>query len=118
MAQSMLDKFDKYRSKYSVILALAIIIDPQMKVEVIEFTFAKIDPINSQNKIENIRSKLYYVFNEYKNVGSFSYSAPIVGATSSSNANKVFITKPVVAWNSNEVDDHEVFYVSLEFLNS
>ncbi|XP_028794689.1 zinc finger BED domain-containing protein RICESLEEPER 2-like [Neltuma alba] len=101
IAASMLEKFDKYWSDYSVILAIAIILDPRMKFDIIRFSYAQLDPVNHTEKIEHIRKKMYLVFNEYKImdvVGSSSSTpSPIVAPNNdscSSNASDMNIILP------------------------
>ncbi|XP_028778796.1 zinc finger BED domain-containing protein RICESLEEPER 2-like [Neltuma alba] len=101
MVASMLEKFDKYWSDYSVILAIAIILDPRMKFDIIRFSYAQLDPVNHTEKIEHIRKKMYLVFNEYKImdvVGSSSSTpSPIVAPNNdsgSSNASDMNIMLP------------------------
>ena len=64
MAEQMKGKFDKYRDYYSVVLACAIVLDPRYKLNYVDFTFKKIEPIEhiAKMKVESIQTTLYKVF--------------------------------------------------------
>ncbi|KAF7820895.1 zinc finger BED domain-containing protein RICESLEEPER 2-like [Senna tora] len=66
MATRMKEKFDKYWSDYSVILAIAIVLDPRMKFDALKFCYSKLHPINWEQKLENIKTKLYTLFAQYE----------------------------------------------------
>ncbi|XP_054796727.1 zinc finger BED domain-containing protein DAYSLEEPER-like [Prosopis cineraria] len=74
MASKMKDKFHKYWSDYSMILALGTVLDPRMKFEVIEHYYPLIDPIHGHAKIETIKYKLIYIFDQYKEMSGTSSS--------------------------------------------
>ncbi|XP_028769961.1 zinc finger BED domain-containing protein RICESLEEPER 2-like [Neltuma alba] len=95
MAVRMLDKFEKYWDSYSVILSLAIILDPRMKFDIVKFSYSRLDPTNCHEKVEYVRSKLYSVFNEYKNLVSSSSPTHIVQTESSYNARSIHLANIV-----------------------
>ena len=68
MAEQMKGKFDKYRDCYSVVLACAIVLDPRYKLNYVNFTFKKIEPIEhiAEMKVESVQTTLYKVFLEYE----------------------------------------------------
>ena len=68
MAEQMKGKFDKYRDCYSVVLACAIVLDPMYKLNYVDFTFKKIEPIEhiAEMKVESVQTTLYKVFSEYE----------------------------------------------------
>ena len=120
MALRMLSKFDKYWSDYSGILSLAIVLDPRVKLEGIKFTFSNIDPLTSEEKFDDIKSKLYDVFNEYISVGSSSSLVQIYGATSQSSvpsgASDIQVGSSSTYFMDEELTDNDIFGVSLKFL--
>ncbi|XP_010549198.1 PREDICTED: zinc finger BED domain-containing protein RICESLEEPER 1-like [Tarenaya hassleriana] len=58
MANNMKEKFDKYWEEYSITLALAAVLDPRMKLELLEFAYNEVDPTTSKEKI-GIAFKVY-----------------------------------------------------------
>ncbi|KAF7820822.1 zinc finger BED domain-containing protein RICESLEEPER 2-like [Senna tora] len=66
MATRMKSKFDKYWKDYSVILAIAAVLDPQMKLEVLRFSFKKLDVDTFEEKMDFIKSKLYDLYAQYE----------------------------------------------------
>ncbi|KAF7821320.1 zinc finger BED domain-containing protein RICESLEEPER 2-like [Senna tora] len=76
MAVRMKEKFDKYWSEYSVVLALGAILDPQLKFPLLECCFNRVDPTTCQSKLDVVRKKLFELFNAYaKNSSSSSSSS-------------------------------------------
>nr|GMD36031.1 zinc finger BED domain-containing protein RICESLEEPER 2-like [Ipomoea batatas] len=72
MATNMKLKFDKYWDDYSVILAMGAILDPRLKLHTsinkqIRYTF----------KIEEIKKKLYMLYDEYKKTSGGSSSSRV-----------------------------------------
>ena len=64
----MKGKFDKYWDCYSVVLACAIVLNPRYKLDYVDFTFKKIEPIEHivEMKVESIQTTLYKFFSEYE----------------------------------------------------
>ena len=56
MAEHIKGKFDKYWDCYSVVLACAIVLDPRYKLNYVDFTFKKIEPIEhiAEMKVESV----------------------------------------------------------------
>ncbi|KAL4627208.1 hypothetical protein ACB092_05G151700 [Castanea dentata] len=52
MVDQMKGKFDKYWDCYSVVLACAIVLDPMYKLDYVDFTFKKIEPIEHIAKMK------------------------------------------------------------------
>jgi len=75
MANRMMNKFDKYWSEYSTILSIAMILDPQMKLEALRFYYSKLDPSTCDKKLNHIKGKMYKLFEEYVSVRSNSPNA-------------------------------------------
>jgi len=62
-------KFDKYWGAFSAILAIAVILDPRYKMDIVEFAFMKLyGDDEGNNKVNNIREKLQKLFGEYCNI--------------------------------------------------
>ena len=68
MAEQMKGKFDIYWDCYSVVLACAIVLDPRYKLDYVDFTFKKIEPIEhiAEMKVESVQTTLYKLFLEYE----------------------------------------------------
>ncbi|KAK2650745.1 hypothetical protein Ddye_018234 [Dipteronia dyeriana] len=64
MTTQMYNKYYKYSGEFSVVLAIALILDPRYKMTFIEFAYKKVYGINSP-ELENVRNKLLFLFNEY-----------------------------------------------------
>ena len=64
----MKGKFDKYWDCYSVVLTCAIVLDPRYKLDSVDFTFKKIEPIEdiAEMKVKSIQTTLYKLFSEYE----------------------------------------------------
>ncbi|KAF7844083.1 zinc finger BED domain-containing protein RICESLEEPER 2-like [Senna tora] len=76
MAIKMKEKFDKYWSEYSVVLAVKAILDPRLKFPLLECCFNRVDPTTCQSKLDVVRNKLFELFNAYaKNSSSSSSSS-------------------------------------------
>ncbi|XP_057451882.1 zinc finger BED domain-containing protein RICESLEEPER 2-like [Lotus japonicus] len=69
MIKEMQLKFDKYWCDYSVILALASVLDPRLKLQFLEFCYSDIglDAIARQTKMRIVKQKMYDLFHEYVN---------------------------------------------------
>lgn len=65
MSQRMKMKFDKHWINYNVTLAFGAILDPRMKLDFIKFCYSKIDASTCHEKLENVKTKLYDLFEEY-----------------------------------------------------
>ena len=74
MAEFMMIKFEKYWSSFSLTLAIAVILDPRYKIDFVEWSYKEVYGSNSM-EFEQVRSKLFSVFNEYASA-SLSSSAP------------------------------------------
>ena len=51
MEMEMQIKFNKYQEDYSFILAIGAVLDPRLKVHMLELTYKKVDPSTSDLKI-------------------------------------------------------------------
>lgn len=72
MTVLMMEKFGKYWSDYNVILSISMILDPRMKLEALRFYYSKLDDSTCDEKINNIKEKMYKLFDEYVSVKSSS----------------------------------------------
>ncbi|XP_024013940.1 zinc finger BED domain-containing protein RICESLEEPER 2-like [Eutrema salsugineum] len=64
--QSMQVKFDKYWKDYSIILAMGAVLDPRMKVQVLEKAYESVDPFTSHSKIQELKDSLKALYKEYQ----------------------------------------------------
>ncbi|CAL5207382.1 unnamed protein product [Lathyrus oleraceus] len=62
MAERLMIKFEKYWSDYSVVLALGAVLDPRIKLTSLEYMYEKVDPLTSTIKTNEIKQKLYTLF--------------------------------------------------------
>ncbi|XP_058103795.1 zinc finger BED domain-containing protein RICESLEEPER 1-like isoform X3 [Magnolia sinica] len=65
MAMKMKERFDKYWSNISLILAIAAILDPRVKMKSIEYYFPKIYGNETELRTKGIRDGLHNLYNEY-----------------------------------------------------
>ncbi|XP_057722344.1 zinc finger BED domain-containing protein RICESLEEPER 2-like isoform X1 [Arachis stenosperma] len=65
VGEKMLIEFKTYWEEYSVVLGLAAVLDPRIKLSSLEFLFSKIDPSTSHEKTEHVKRKLYKLFEGY-----------------------------------------------------
>ncbi|KAH1239115.1 Zinc finger BED domain-containing protein RICESLEEPER 2 [Glycine max] len=66
MAKKMLQKFDSYWSVIHVIMRVAIVLDPRYKMELLEFYFESIYPIDFFSQVNRIRNLCYDLVSEYQ----------------------------------------------------
>lgn len=64
MAAMMMVKFEKYWSEFSMILAIAVILDPRYKIQFVDWSYKKIYGDNSP-QFGKVREKLFALYNEY-----------------------------------------------------
>ncbi|KAG4939107.1 hypothetical protein JHK84_045304 [Glycine max] len=72
MTVLMMENFGKYWSDYNVILSISMILDPRMKLEALRFYYSKLDASTCDEKINNIKEKMYKLFDKYVSVKSSS----------------------------------------------
>ncbi|XP_077243215.1 zinc finger BED domain-containing protein RICESLEEPER 2-like [Tasmannia lanceolata] len=65
MAQNMYPKFEKYWDSYSIVLAMAVVLDPRYKFEFVRFCYNKIDSHTAEGKVSFLKGKLFSLFQEY-----------------------------------------------------
>jgi hypothetical protein len=76
MATQMLSKFEKYWSEFSVVLALAAVLDPRYKLELVNLCYSRLYGVNNSREYCHVRDKLVYLFMEYG--GSSSTSSSVI----------------------------------------
>jgi hypothetical protein len=64
MASQMISKFEKYWSKLSLVLAIAVVLDPRYKLRLVKYYYTKIYGADSQ-EYENVTKMLTKLFMEY-----------------------------------------------------
>jgi hypothetical protein len=75
MATQMLSKFEKYWLEFSVVLALAVVLDPRYKLELVNFCYSRLYGVNNSREYCHVCDKLVYLFMEYGGFSSTSSSA-------------------------------------------
>jgi hypothetical protein len=75
MATQMLSKFEKYWSELSVVLVLAVVLDPRYKLKLVNFCYSRLYGVNNYREYCHDRDKLVYLFMEYGGSSSTSSSA-------------------------------------------
>ena len=70
MCCRMKEKFDKYWSEYSVVLAFGAILDPTKKLNFLRYTYSRLDSSSYEEKLEGVKKALYALFEEYRNKGA------------------------------------------------
>jgi len=74
MAVDMQSKFAKYWDEYSLILAMAAVLDPRIKLQMLREAYHKMDPRTSEKKVEVVRKSLELLYKEYSSKSSESSS--------------------------------------------
>ncbi|XP_042433359.1 zinc finger BED domain-containing protein RICESLEEPER 2-like isoform X1 [Zingiber officinale] len=65
MAKVIHDKFDKYWKDCSLVLALAVVMDPRFKIKLIEFSFSKIYGAESARYVKLVNDSIHDLYHEY-----------------------------------------------------
>ncbi|KAK8568993.1 hypothetical protein V6N12_007526 [Hibiscus sabdariffa] len=75
MVTNMKERFDKYWGECNLIMAIGAVLDPRLKMKVIEITFPKMfSPDVVRENINKVRETLYELYDEYVNL----YSPPLM----------------------------------------
>jgi hypothetical protein len=72
MAERMLTKFEKYWEEYSVVLALGAVLDPRIKLSTLANCYSKLDASTHERKLQQVKSKLYMLFDKYSSKSTSS----------------------------------------------
>ncbi|CAB4319824.1 unnamed protein product [Prunus armeniaca] len=78
----MMEKFDKYWKEYSLILAIAVILDPRYKIQFVKFFYKRLYGTNSQ-EMAKVHDMLCSLFDLYMQIHSKSESIDGTSSTSS-----------------------------------
>ncbi|XP_031268697.1 zinc finger BED domain-containing protein RICESLEEPER 2-like [Pistacia vera] len=88
MASQMKGKFDKYWDSYTVVLAIAAILDPRFKFEFVEFCYKKVDgPVVATRKLELVKQELYRLFVAYEGLSGNEVQVPCNPCVQASDPN-------------------------------
>ena len=68
-------KFDKYWSQYSVVLAFRVVLDPHIKLTMLEHFYSKIDVSKAKDTVKEVRTNLNKLFKQYANPTNASSSS-------------------------------------------
>ena len=80
MADQMLVKFEKYWIEFSVVLAIAVVLDPRYKLPFIDWCYQKLYGYASSLQYLKVHEKLFALFGEYvSNVSAPSISSEMTG---------------------------------------
>ncbi|KAK9018505.1 hypothetical protein V6N11_001478 [Hibiscus sabdariffa] len=75
MVTNMKERFDKYWGECNLLMAIGAVLDPRLKMKVIEITFPKMfSPDMVRENIHKVRETLYELYDEYVNL----YSPPLM----------------------------------------
>ncbi|KAL2922049.1 putative AC transposase [Bienertia sinuspersici] len=77
MAGKMFEKFEKYWSEFSTIMAMAVIFDPRYKFQVVDWAFKKLYDKSADVELESFKDKLFALFDEYNSSTLASSTAPV-----------------------------------------
>jgi hypothetical protein len=78
MANQMLSKFEKFWSEFSVVLAIAVILDPRFKLHFLDFYYKKLYGDSSSRELLLVRAKLFSLFMEYNGMSPITSSTVVV----------------------------------------
>ncbi|KAJ3696742.1 hypothetical protein LUZ61_000447 [Rhynchospora tenuis] len=70
MSKEMVKKWEKYWKAGTVVLAIACVLDPRCKLDVVEYYFKMLHPEECPGFMENLKSCLNDLFKEYSNAYS------------------------------------------------
>ncbi|CAA7014072.1 unnamed protein product [Microthlaspi erraticum] len=65
MAERMQVKFDKYWEDYSLVLAMGAVLDPRMKLYLLEKAYEAVDPLTAKVKVKELKDNLILLYNDY-----------------------------------------------------
>ncbi|KAM3287096.1 zinc finger BED domain-containing protein RICESLEEPER 1 [Capsicum chacoense] len=82
IALKMKEKFDKYWSKCSLTLAIAVVLDPRFKMKLVEYYYNRIYDSDASNQIKEISDAIRELSNEYS-MGSPLLDPDTAGASGS-----------------------------------
>jgi hypothetical protein len=74
IANQMISKFEKYWSEFSIVLAIAVVLDPRYKLCLVKYYYTKIYGAESM-EYDNVKEKLTKLFMEYSTSTTSSSTA-------------------------------------------
>jgi hypothetical protein len=80
MATQMLSKFEKYWSEFSVVLAIAVILDPRFKLNFVNYIYMRLYGVLESREYLHVREKLFSLFTEYNGSSSTTPSPTTITA--------------------------------------
>ncbi|CAL5360825.1 unnamed protein product [Camellia sinensis] len=92
MAGPMRVKFQKYWEKCSLVLAIAVVLDPRFKMDLVEYYFGLIYGVDANKHIQRVRNGFVDLFYEYRSDSSDSMSSiALVSENSSSSGSQLLV---------------------------
>ncbi|KAF7839838.1 putative AC transposase [Senna tora] len=85
MATKMLSKFDKYWGVASIVMVVAVILDPRYKLKVVEYYFPRIYKDQSSHYIKEVRNIMNELLQEYQANHNTSESSSHISASASAS---------------------------------
>lgn len=83
MVLSMKERFDKYWGECNMLMAIATILDPRMKMRALEIAFSRVFPSHLlQENVAKVKEVIYQLFAEYVSMYSTKSSAEEIGESS------------------------------------
>jgi hypothetical protein len=76
MANQMIFKFEKYWSEFSVVLAIAVVLDPRYKLRFVKYYYSKIYG-DETTQFDIVKAKLTKLYMEYKAASTTSSSTVV-----------------------------------------
>ncbi|CAL5407309.1 unnamed protein product [Camellia sinensis] len=92
MAGPMRVKFQKYWEECSLVLAIAVVLDPRFKMDLVEYYFGLIYGADANKHIQRVRNGFVDLFYEYRSDSSDSMSSiALVYENSSSSGSQLLV---------------------------
>ncbi|CAL5322271.1 unnamed protein product [Camellia sinensis] len=92
MAGPMRVKFQKYWEECSLVLAIAVVLDPRFKMDLVEYYFGLIYGVDANKHIQRVRNGFVDLFYEYRSDSSDSMSSiALVSENSSSSGSQLLV---------------------------
>jgi hypothetical protein len=70
MTTQMLSKFEKYWSKFSVVLAILVILDPRFNLNFVNYIYTRLYGVSEFKEYLHVCKKLFFLFTEYNGSSS------------------------------------------------
>uniref|UniRef100_A0A1J3ESW8 Putative AC transposase n=4 Tax=Noccaea caerulescens TaxID=107243 RepID=A0A1J3ESW8_NOCCA len=103
MADIMQVKFDKYWEDYSLVLAMGVVLDPRMKLQLLEKAYEAVDPFTSKLKIKELEDSLTLLYKDYR-----ARACPSSGVSTTPTPQELVTESPL------EDDDFDIDIFELE----